>query len=80
MHQTREQSRAFLQKLGYLKKMRILEGKEREKTLTMLRLKESTHSNNQHLWTETWQLGNIEYQHVVGDGVDDLIEIIDDTE
>lgn len=78
---TPEQARAFLKRLGYLKKMRVLEGEEREKTLTMLRLKESTHSNNQHLWTESWQIGHIEYQHVVGDGVDDLIEIIeDDTE
>ena len=81
MFDTPEQARAFLKRMGYLNKQRILKGDERDKMLTMLRLKESTHSNNQHLWTESWQLGNVEYQHVVGDGVDDLIEITkDDTE
>lgn len=78
---TSEQARAFLKRLGYLKRMRVLIGEEREQTLTMLRLASSTHSNNQHLWTESWQIGSVEYQHVVGDGIDDLIEIInDDTE
>lgn len=81
MTMTPEQARAFLKKLGLLKKMRVIEGAEREKTLTMLRLMESEVSNNQHLWTETWQVGTVTYDLVSGDGVDELIEITeDDTE
>ena len=75
---TPEQARAFLKSLGLLKKMRVLEGAEREKTLTMLRLMESETSNSQHLWTETWKVGNVTYDLVTGNGVDDLIEITED--
>lgn len=78
MHQTREQARAFLKRAGLLNTRRILEGKEREKTLTMLRLMPSETSNNQHLWCETWKVGNITYDLLIGDGVDDLIETIED--
>lgn len=75
---TKEQAQAFLKSLGLLKTRRILTGEEREKTFTMLRLMPSTHSNNQRLWCESWQVGNIEYNHVVGDGVDELVEITED--
>lgn len=75
---TPAQARAFLKKLGYLNKMRVIEGAEREKTLTMLRLMPSETSNSQHLWTETWRVGNVTYDLVSGDGVDDLIEITED--
>jgi hypothetical protein len=75
---TEEQARALLKKLGLLKAQRIIEGAEREQVMTMLRLTPSEYSNNQHLWIETWQIGNITYEHVTGDGVDELMEIKDD--
>jgi len=75
---TREQARAFLKRCGLLKKERILQGQERKQTLTMLRLMPSETSNNQHLWCETWKVGNITYDLLIGDGVDDLIETIED--
>lgn len=75
--QTKEQALALLKKLGLLKKTRIIVGEEREQVLTMLRLTPSELGNNQHLWYETWQIGNITYEHVTGDGVDELMEIKD---
>ena len=74
----RKEAREFLKKLGYLKKMRVIEGEEREQVMTMLRLVPYTDSNNQHLWTRTWVVGGIGYEHATGAGVDELIEIIDD--
>lgn len=61
-----------------MKKQRVLEGKERERTLSMLRLMPCETSNNQHLWCETWTVGNITYELVSGDGIDELIEITED--
>ena len=75
---TEQQARAFLKKAGLLNTTRVLEGYEREKTLTMLRLIESEVSNNQHLWCESWTVGNVKYELVTGSGVDDLLEIIED--
>jgi hypothetical protein len=75
---TEQQARAFLKKAGLLNTTRVLEGYEREKTLTMLRLIESEVSNNQHLWCESWTVGNVKYELVTGAGVDDLLEIIED--
>jgi hypothetical protein len=75
---TEQQARAFLKKAGLLNTTRVLEGYEREKTLTMLRLIESEVSNNQHLWCESWTVGNVKYELVTGSGVDDLLEIIQD--
>lgn len=70
---------AFLKSLGLLKKRRILQGEEREQVLTMLRLKgPGEESNNQHLWTESWRIGNVEYNHHTGSGVNELEEVIDD--
>lgn len=69
---------AFLQRLGLLRHIRTIIGDEREQLMTMLRLVPSEVGNNQHLWTETWQIGNITYEHITGDGVDELLEIKDD--
>lgn len=77
---TQEQAHAFLKRAGLLKKTRVIEGEEREKTLTMLRLTPSETSNNQHLWTETWAIGDVTYDLVSGNGVDELIETIEDHE
>jgi len=77
---TKEQARAFLKRAGLLNTKRILEGEEREKTFTMLRLMPSTQSNNQLLWCESWTVGNIEYNHFTGNGVDELVVIIEEDE
>ena len=75
---TKEEARAWLKELGLLKTRRILTGEEREKTFTMLRLIPSEQSNNQHLWCESWTVGNVKYGHLTGSGVDELIEITED--
>ncbi len=77
---TKEEARAWLKALGFLRTQRVIEGDEREKTFTMLRLLPSTHSNNQHLWCESWRVGNITYDHLTGDGVDELVEITEEDE
>lgn len=76
---TKEQARAWLKELGLLNTRRVLEGEEREKVETMLRLLgPGEDSNNQHLWTEEWVVGDITYRHITGDGVDELVEIIEE--
>lgn len=75
---TKDQARAFLKRAGLLKNMRVIRGEEREKTLTMLRLMPSESSNSQHLWTETWKVGDVTYDLVSGTGVDELIETTED--
>lgn len=75
---TPEECRAFLKKLGLLKTTRILKGKERKKVETMLRLIPPESSNNQRFWTDEWVVGNITYQHTIGEGVDELAEITED--
>ena len=77
---TKDQARALLRRAGLLNKMRVIQGAEREKTLTMLRLVPSESSNNQHLWTETWRVGDVTYDLVCGTGVDELIETTKDHE
>jgi hypothetical protein len=77
---TKEQARAFLKSMGLLKNRRVIEGAEREKTLTMLRLMPSEVSNSQHLWTETWRVDDVTYDLVCGTGVDELIETVEDHE
>ena len=77
---TKEEARAWLKALGFLRTQRVIEGDEREKTFTMLRLLPSTHSNNQHLWCESWTVGNVTYDHLTGDGVDNLIETVEEDE
>jgi len=76
---TPEESYALLKKLGLTKKRRNLEGKEREQVMTMLRLLgPGETSNNQHVWTESWRVGNIEYNIHSGDEFEELEEVIDD--
>jgi hypothetical protein len=71
---TPEEARAFLKRCGLFKNTRVIKGAEREKTLTMLKLMPSESSNSQHLWTETWRVGDITYDLVSGTGIDELIE------
>lgn len=76
---TPEQARAFLKRLGLLKQRRILEGQELAQVLTMLRLiGPGEMSNNQHVWTISWRVGNVEYNYHSGDGFEELEEVIDD--
>ena len=76
---TPEQSRALLKSLGAFKKRRTIVGEERERVMTMLRLMgPGEQSNNQHVWTESWRVGNTEYNYHVGAEFDDLEEVIDD--
>lgn len=76
---TAEQAREFLKQLGLLKKRRTIVGQEREQTLTMLRLMgPGRQSNNQHIWTESWQVGNVEYNYHVGEEIDELEEVTED--
>lgn len=75
---TREEARAFLKRAGLLNTTRTIEGEEREKIFTMLALLgPGEHSNNQHLWTESWTVGNIKYNYITGQGVDELQEVIE---
>lgn len=72
-------ARQFLKSLGLLKTTRILEGEERLQVETMLRLLPAPESsNNQRFWTEEWVVGDKTYQHTVGEGVDELVEITED--
>jgi hypothetical protein len=70
----KEEAIVFLKRCGLFKNTRVIEGKEREHILTMLILIPSESSNNQHLWCESWQVGNVKYDRVVGDGIDELVE------
>ncbi len=76
---TKEQAVALLKELGLLKQHRTIVGEEREKVLTMLRLiGPGQQTNNQHIWTESWTVGNVTYDYHVGEEVDDLVEITED--
>lgn len=77
---TPEQAYAMLKSLGLTKKRRIIDDPvEQEQILTMLRLMGAgEQSNNQHVWTESWRVGNIEYNIHSGDGFEELEEVIDD--
>lgn len=76
---TPEEARAFLRRLGLLKKRRILKGEELERVMTMLRLLgPGEQTNNQHVWTESWRVGNTEYNIHSGEGFEELEEVIDD--
>lgn len=75
-----ESARRFLKGLGLLKKRRVIDDPaEQEQVLTMLRLLgPGESSNNQHVWTESWRVGNIEYNIHTGDKFEELEEVIDD--
>jgi len=76
---TAEDAHALLKSLGLTKKRRILEGEELEHVITMLRLLgPGESSNNQHVWTESWTVGSITYNHHYGSGIDEVEEVIDD--
>jgi ribosomal protein L30/L7E len=76
---TKEQARAWLKELGLLKRHRTIVGEEREKVMTMLRLiGPGEQSNNQHIWTESWTVGNITYNLHTGAEFDDLEEITEE--
>lgn len=71
--------REFMQRIGAFKKRRVIEGEEREQVLTMLRLLgPGETSNNQHVWTESWRVGNVEYNIHSNDKFEELEEVIDD--
>ena len=73
---TKEEATKWLAELGLLDKHRTITGKEREQVMTMLRLLgPGEQSNNQHIWTESWTVGNITYNYHVGTEIDDLVEI-----
>ena len=66
-----------LARLGVLDKRRTIEGPEREQVLTMLRLiGPGDESNNQHLWCESWVVGDTIYNHYTGKDFDELEEVI----
>lgn len=74
---TKKQRHDLLVSIGALDKRRVLEGEELEQTLTMLRLiGPGEESNNQHVWTESWTVGNITYNYHVGEDFDELEEVI----
>lgn len=64
----------FLRKvMGPPKK--TLEGKEREQVLLLLSMIEPySASNNQHSWTECYQIGLTEYQVTVFPGEDEIVD------
>jgi hypothetical protein len=71
--------RAFMKSIGAFKKRRSIQGEELEQVMIMLRLMgPGEQSNNQHVWTESWRVGNIEYNLHSGDGFEELEEVIDD--
>ena len=74
-----EKLREFMKSIGAFKKRRVIEGEEREQVLTMLRLLgPGEQTNNQHVWTESWRVGNIEYNIHTGEKFEELEEVIDD--
>lgn len=79
LHNDPEKLREFMKSIGAFKKRRVIEGEEREQVLTMLRLLGSgEQTNNQHIWTESWRVGNIEYNIHTGEKFEELEEVIDD--
>ena len=76
---TKKEARKFLKSCGLLRTSRTLVGKERERVMTMLQLMgPGEQSNNQHVWTETWTIGNITYNYHVGEEFDDLEEVTEE--
>ena len=58
---------------------RIIEGQEKEHLLTVFRLTEPTEeSNNQRSWTSVYEHAGKTYHLTLGDGWDELAEILPD--
>ena len=77
-----EKLKQFMKGLGLLKKRRVItDPVEQEQVMTMLRLLgPGESSNNQHVWTESWRVGNIEYNIHSGVKFEELEEVIDEDE
>jgi len=75
---TKEEAKAFLRKvMGY--DSRTIEGVEKEHLLTVFQLIEPTNSsNNQRFWTDVYIHAGKEYHHTIGEGLDELTEILPD--
>jgi hypothetical protein len=78
VNKSEARARAMLKQIGLMKKYRIIQGQEREKVMTMLKLVPCVESNNQRFWCTTWQVGDITYNHYSGSGMDDLEEVTDE--
>ena len=72
--------REFMKSIGAFKKRRVIDDPaEQEQIMTMLRLLgPGEQSNNQHVWTESWRVGNIEYNIHTGENFEELEEVIND--
>ena len=58
---------------------RIIEGQEKEHLFTVFNLIEpSSESNNQRTWTTIYHHAGKEYHYTVGEGFDELAEILPD--
>jgi hypothetical protein len=58
---------------------RIIEGQEKEHLFTVFNLIEpSSESNNQRTWTTVYHHAGKEYHYTVGEGFDELAEILPD--
>ena len=58
---------------------RTLEGEERSHIELLLRLVDpESSSNNQRTCTDRYKIGGKEYQHIYGDGIDTLEEVLED--
>jgi Ser/Thr protein kinase RdoA (MazF antagonist) len=58
---------------------RIIEGREKEHLFTVFNLIEPTsESNNQRTWTTVYHHAGKEYHYTVGEGFDELAEILPD--
>ena len=74
-----EKLKQFMTGLGLYKKRRVIDGDEREQVLTMLRLiGPGELTDNQHIWTESWRVGNIEYNIHSGKNFEELEEVTKD--
>lgn len=84
MNMTEDERRAaaiaFLKRAGLLRTRRTIDDPdEMAQILTMLRLLGPGEvTNNQHVWTESWRVGNRKYNIHSGTGWEELEEVIDE--
>lgn len=71
---------AFLKRAGILRTRRTIDDPDEvAQILTMLRLLgPGKLTDNQHVWTESWRVGNREYNIHTGMGWEELEEVIDE--